>query len=98
FYTQAGFLLPLEGPDDENIAGFRTEKQNVQVMLFPEETFKGFIRHEVADPALGSEVVFSLSASSKEEVDNMIYRIEQAGGTIFAEPGEQNGMYGAGFC
>lgn len=98
FYDQSGFLLPMETLDDVNMAGFKLEKQNVQIMLVPEETFKGFVRNEIAQTSIGSEVLFSLSAGSKEEVDSLIMRIEQAGGMIFAEAGEQNGMYGAGFC
>lgn len=98
FYTQAGFLLHKENLDNDNMAGFIVEEQNVQIMLFPEEMFKGFTRNEIAKTSIGSEVLFSLSAGTKEEVDSLIFRIQQAGGTVFAEPGEQNGMYGAGFC
>lgn len=98
FYIQAGFLLPKENLDNDNMAGFVVEEQNLQIMLFPEETFKGFTHNELAKTSLGTEVLFSLSAGTKEEVESLIFRIQQAGGTVFAEPGEQNGMYGAGFC
>lgn len=98
FYTQAGFLLHEGTHDNENMAGFIVEDQNVRIMLFQEETFKGFTRNELAKTSLGTEVLFSLSAGTIEEVDSLIFRIQQAGGTVFAEPGEQNGMYGAGFC
>lgn len=98
FYTQSGFLLPNSSQDNDNMAGFIAEGQNVQIMLFQEETFKGFTRNELAETSIGTEVLFSLSAGSKEEVDSLIFRIQQAGGMIFAEPGEQNGFYGAGFC
>lgn len=97
FYEQAGFLVLQEASSNEHQAAFYLEEQHLYVMLFPQETFKAFTQQDVLDTSLGSEVLFSLSAESKEEVDNFIFRIEQAGGTIFAPPGEQNGLYGAGF-
>ena len=97
FYKQSGFLVQHGAHDNESMAGFIVEDQKVQIMLFQEETFKGFTRNELAETSIGTEVLFSLSAGTREEVDSLIFRIQQAGGTIFAEPGEQNGMYGAGF-
>ncbi|WP_033541262.1 VOC family protein [Planococcus sp. CAU13] len=98
FYTQSGFLLHEGSHDNENMAGFVVEDHNVRIMLFQEKMFKGITRNEVAKTSLGTEVLFSLSAGTREEVDSLIFRIQQAGGTVFADPGEQNGMYGAGFC
>ncbi|WP_353047728.1 hypothetical protein [Planococcus sp. ISL-109] len=66
-------------------------------MLLPEETFKAFTQQGEADTSTASEVLFSLSAKPKEEVENFVFRIEQAGGTVYAQPGEKNGLYGAGF-
>jgi predicted lactoylglutathione lyase len=41
----------------------------------------------------------SIDAESREEVDCLATTIKNAGGTIFAEPGENQGwMYGCGFC
>lgn len=97
FYKQAGFLLHEGSHDNENMAGFYVEGQNLRIMLFQEETFKAFTQNDIAKTSIGTEVLFSLSAGTKNEVDSLIFRIEQAGGTIYAEPGEQNGMYGAGF-
>jgi len=98
FYEQAGFLTLQAESSNEQQAAFYLEGQHLYVMLFPEETFKAFVQQEVVDTSLGSEVLFSLSAQSKQEVDNFIDRIEQAGGTVYAQPAEHNGMYGAGFA
>ena len=97
FYEQAGFLTPKADSSNGQQAAFYLEGQHLYVMLFPEESFKAFTQQAIADTSIGSEVLFSLSAKTAEEVDNFIFRIEQAGGTIFAPPGERNGMCGAGF-
>lgn len=98
FYEQAGFLTLQAESSNEQQAAFYVEGQHLYVMLFPEETFKAFAQQEVVDTSLGSEVLFSLSAKSKQQVDTFIDRIEQAGGTVYAQPGEHNGLYGAGFA
>ncbi len=40
---------------------------------------------ELADPQKANEIVFTLSAESKEEVDEWLIKAKEAGGTIIAE-------------
>jgi len=67
-------------------------------MLFPEATFKKFTGRDIADTTQGTEVLFTIGAESKEEVDDMIVRIEQAGGTVYNKPDDRSWLYGAGFA
>ncbi len=63
-----------------------------------ENSFKGFTRTNVADTATNAEVLISIDAESKEEVDELAKKAADAGATIFAKPGEKDGwMYGFGF-
>ncbi|MBU9674373.1 VOC family protein [Planococcus sp. CP5-4] len=97
FYEQAGFLMAKADSSNAHQAAFYVERQQLYVMLFPQESFKAFTQQDIADASIGSEVLFTLSAKTREEVDNFMFRIEQAGGTVYAPSGERNGMYGAGF-
>ena len=56
------------------------------VMLFPISTFKNFTKHEIVDTKQATEVLFSIDAESKEEVDEIAKKVVNAGGTIFGEP------------
>jgi predicted lactoylglutathione lyase len=48
---------------------------------------------------IGSEVLFSIEASSREEVDEIAKKAEMAGGRIFSEPAEHQVLiYGCGFA
>ncbi|WP_074727780.1 MULTISPECIES: VOC family protein [Paenibacillus] len=68
-------------------------------MLFPEPVFKNFTGNEIADPKQSSEVLFSIDAESRGEVDEIAKRAVEAGGMIFSEPAEHQGwMYGCGFA
>ena len=53
---------------------------------------------EMADPDLGSEIIFTLSAESKDEVNAWAEEVRKAGGIIFSEPVEfGEGYYGFTF-
>ncbi|AEI43866.1 VOC family protein [Paenibacillus mucilaginosus] len=99
FYSAAGFALHPRHEGSRDAAGLLIGEKKVTVMLFPEEAFEKFAGHAAADPKKGSEVLLSIGAASREEVDGIIRRAVEAGGTCFCEPKEEQGwMYGAGFA
>jgi len=99
FFTEIGFA-PMAGPgNSEHSASFTIGGKEVVLMLFTEHVFAGFTNNAVSDTGRGNEVLFSLGADSRDQVDAMAKRARSAGGTVFAEPRESNGfMYGCGFC
>jgi uncharacterized protein len=99
FFTAIGFVRnPGQGNTDHS-ASFSVGEKKVVLMLFVQEVFSGFTTQPVADTSKGTEVLFSLGANSRSEVDEIADRADAAGGTVFAKPGESNGfMYGCGFC
>ncbi|MCJ1908909.1 VOC family protein [Planococcus ruber] len=98
FFKMLGFKLNERFADSEDMAGLVIGDHQVMVMLFPEATFQSFTGSPVADPQQGSEVLLSISMNSQREVREMTEKAKNAGGKVFAEPGERNGIYGAGFC
>lgn len=69
------------------------------VMLFEELLFKSFTQNELTDTKSGSEILISIDAESKEEVDVLAEKVKEAGGTVFSPPAESQGwMYGFGFA
>jgi uncharacterized protein len=99
FFTQIGFS-PNPGPGNSaSSASFLVGDKKVVLMLFAQDMFTGFTQNPLADTSKGSEVLFSLGATTREEVENYSKNAASAGGSVFAEPGESNGfMYGCGFC
>ena len=96
FFTQLGFATDSEyGNTDHScpvvIGG-------VQIMLFSEEKFQGFTSFPMTNTNESSEVLISLDAESRAEVDEYAVKVESLGGTIFSQPAEHDGwMYGFGF-
>jgi len=99
FFAALGFEFNKNFGNSPTSACLLIGSKNVIVMLFEEPAFKSFIQYEIADTTKGSEVLFSIDAESREEVDEMVKKVVDAGGTVFATPGEKGGwMYGCGFC
>ena len=73
-------------------------EQKLVVMLVPQEMFNGFTSNKSVDTSQGSEVLISISAESRDEVDQLAQKAEAAGGKVFGQPRENQGwMYGCGF-
>jgi len=99
FFTALGFKLNEHFGNNDNMTSFLIGEHNICLMLCDESTFKGFTKNEIIDTKKGTEVLFSIDAESRAEVDEITQKAEKAGGKIFAEPGENQGwMYGSGFC
>lgn len=53
---------------------------------------------KVSDTSAGSEILLSIDAESREEVENYARIAAQNGGTVFGQPMDIQGwMYGCGF-
>ncbi len=99
FFTKLGFTLNPHYGNSAESASFLVGAKSVVVILFAESTFKNFTRHAVADTKQATEVLLSIDAETREEVDEMAKKATKAGGTIFSEPEEHQGwMYGCGFA
>jgi uncharacterized protein len=73
--------------------------KKVVVMLFQEKLFESFTKHPITDTFKSTELLISIDAESKAEVDTITENAEKAGGFVFGKPSEVQGwMYGSGFC
>ena len=99
FFSDLGFEFNPRFGDGANCAALMVGDKKVIVMLFEENAFKGFTQTQLADTKSSAEVLFSLSAEHKEEVDDFAKKVEKVGGTIISKPAESQGwMYGFSFA
>lgn len=97
FFRKVGFTVNEQHGNGDKVQ-LIVGDNNVAVMLFPESTFKSFTGHAIVDTNQATEVLLSVDADSREEVDLMAKNAVDAGGTLFGEPSEIQGwMYGCGF-
>ena len=67
------------------------------VMLLVRPFFATFTTKDVADAAASTEAILALSARSREEVDTLVDRALELGGTVATQPSDEGFMYGRSF-
>lgn len=100
FYKTLGFRINGDGGERNTLASFLVGDDDFVVHFFEEKRFKESANGEVADLKQGNEVMFTLSADSREEVDEWADEVRKAGGTVFSEPQTiiNDKWYGCGFA
>lgn len=101
FYTKLGFKPNGEFSKENELVSFLVGEDDFVVHFFLEESLKPAMGGEIADLGNGNEVMFTLSADSKEVVDQWAEAVKKAGGTVFSEPQQIQGntdWYGCGFA
>ncbi len=97
FYTELGFK-PNGNPSKE-ITSFLVGEDDFVIHFFLKDVLKTNIKSEIADSHNVMEVIFTLSAESKDQVDNWEKEVEKAGGKIISKPEEfSKGYYGFVFA
>lgn len=98
FYNTLGFKRNEGHDNGKTLASFLFGDDDFVVHFFPNDHLKKAVNGEMADLSKGSEIMFTLWADSKKEVDDWAREVHKAGGTIFSEPAEfGEGYYGFGF-
>lgn len=91
FFGRLGFVVDPE-VSDEHGAGV-VLNDDAYVMLIDEEHFATRTTKEVADPRTHAQAIFSLSAESRDRVDEIVRAALDAGGTPAADPIEDGPLY-----
>lgn len=96
FYTRIGFK---PNGASEELTSFKVGEDDFIIHFFLKSVLESNVKVEIADPKYGNEVVFTLSAASREEVNQWEKEVKNAGGTIIS-PAEEfgEGYYGFVFA
>ena len=96
FYTDLGFRSNGRSND---LTSFFFGEQNFVIHFFLKEVLKANVEIEISDAHLANEVIFTLSAESRQEVDAWETAVLDAGGKIISKPSAfGEGYYGCVFA
>jgi hypothetical protein len=93
FYTELGFK---SNGSSKDLTSFFFGNDDFIIHFFLKDVLKSNVKGEVADLKYGNEIVFTLSADSKEEVNAWQQEVIKAGGSIIS-PAEEFGQGYYGF-
>jgi predicted lactoylglutathione lyase len=97
FFINIGFSFNEEYCNEQSACMLVGEK-NFVVMLFERSMFATFVQNAIVDTQSHAEMLISIDAESRNEVEELAQKAEEAGGVLFAKPAENQGwMYGCGF-
>lgn len=97
FYTELGFT-PNGSPTKE-ITSFLVGEDKFIIHFFIKDKLRTGIKGDLADLTQGNEIVFTLSADSREEVNQWEDEVQKAGGKLVSKPEEfGEGYYGFVFA
>lgn len=96
FYTELGFKANGQFIVNE-AASFFFGENNFVINFFTPQRLQKDVNGNISNPK-DKEVIFSLSANSKEEVNKWAEKVKSIGGTIFAEPQDYEIGYTFGFA
>ncbi|NEU07618.1 glyoxalase [Flavihumibacter sp. R14] len=96
FYTELGFRS--NGRSNE-LTSFFFGDDDFVMHFFLKDILEPAMKGEMADPQRANEVIYTLSAESKDQADNWAKEIESAGGKLISRPEEfGKGYYGFVFA
>jgi len=98
FFTKLEFTFNPQFTDEN--ATCMIVGENMFIMLLVEKFFKTFTKKEITDTTKNTEMIVALSAQSREEVDQMMNKVLEAGGKESRAPQFQEDyawMYGRYF-
>ncbi|MEO5581389.1 MAG: VOC family protein [Saprospiraceae bacterium] len=94
FYTALGFE---SNGQSEELTSFFFGKEKFIIHFFVKTRFESAVNSKAANLDHQNEVIFSISAKSKEEVDQWHEKVKNAGGNIFSAPQKYEQGYTFGF-
>jgi uncharacterized protein len=95
FFSKMGFAFNAQFTDETTACMEISE--DIYVMLLAENKFKTFTPKPIADATKNTEVLVCLSATSRDEVNDLVSKAVAAGGSTYKEPQDYGFMYGHGF-
>ena len=96
FYKQLGFKQ--NGASDQ-LTSFFFGDENFIIHFFLKDILEPAMKGPIVNAKAANEIIFTLAAESKEDVDNWEKEVREAGGIILSKPEEfGKGYYGFVFA
>lgn len=96
FFAGLGYSFNPQFSDEK--AACMIISDSIYAQLLKEEYFQTFTKKQVSDAKKSTEVLIALDATSKEEVQQIVAKAKELGGTIYADPADHGWMYQHSFA
>ena len=83
FFGKLGFSFNPQFTDDK--AACLVIGDNIFAMLLTEPFFKTFTKKDIVDASKGTEAIITLDAQNRQQVDEMVKKAVEAGGSLYRD-------------
>lgn len=91
FFNELGFATNPKFTNEKGACIVISE--NINIMILVEEFYKTFTDKKICDSNTASEVLISISLTSRKQVDEMMEKAVKAGGTDYNRANDYEWMY-----
>lgn len=95
FFSSLGFTFNAQFTDQK--AACMVINEDAYVMLLAEPFFRGFTKREPCDTTKNTEAMLAISCASRAEVDQMVRKAIEGGGSQAMDTMDHGFMYGSSF-
>lgn len=95
FYRKLGFMIDPQFTDQN--AACVVISDEIYIMILTEEFFKRFTKKEIVNAKKSTEAILALSRDSRAEVDELVDKAMEVGGTFNRDKEDLDWMYQRGF-
>ncbi|MBO9151750.1 VOC family protein [Chitinophaga sp. GCM10012297] len=96
FFEGLGFGFNPQFTDEK--AACLVISDAIYAMLLVEPYFSTFTKKPISDAKKNTEVLIALDTESREEVDRIVAKAKEQGGTVYSEPQDHGWMYQHAFA
>jgi predicted lactoylglutathione lyase len=96
FFVKLGFSFNPQFTNDDGAC--LVIGDNIFAMLLTEPFFKTFTKKDIADASKSTEAIIALDAQSRQQVDEIVNKAVEAGGSIYRDAEDHGWMYGQSFA
>lgn len=95
FFTKLGYKFNAQFTNENATSLIISD--DIYIMLLTEPFFKNFTKKSIVDATKSTEAIICLSAETREEVDSLVKKALDAGGTTPNTPQDHGWMYQHGY-
>jgi uncharacterized protein len=96
FFSGLGFKFNPQFTDDK--AACLVIGENIFAMLLTEPFFSTFTKKSISDAKQTTEVLIAFDVDSREDVDELVKKAVNAGGSVYRDPDDHGWMYAHSFA
>ena len=98
FYKTIGFKPNGKKYKTDELVSFLAGSNKLIIHFFKQKIFEKFVGNKAVNATKSSEIIITIGAKTKKEIEKITGKVEKAGGKVIAKPNRYDGYFGSTFA